>query len=295
MAEKSSIEWTESTWNPVTGCTKLSAGCDHCYAERFAERFRGVVGHPYERGFDLTLRPERVDQPKGWRRPRLIFVNSMSDLFHEEVPWEYVEDVFDTMEAANWHVYQVLTKRSSRMRNFVNMRYVGAHAPPHIWLGTSIENASAMGRLRHLKQTNASVRFLSLEPLLGPLGALDLTGIHWVIAGGESGPGARPVQEDWLRSIRDACRTQTVAFFFKQWGGRTPEGWWERTRWTAMARVPDSTQVEQLNPPRRVAGAPPENIRARNPWRWVLGSRKSSSAWRTILAHTPPFFASNGG
>jgi protein gp37 len=213
MAEQTSIEWTQSTWNPVTGCTKLSAGCDHCYAERFAERFRGVAGHPYEPGFDLTLRPERVEQPRTWRRPRLIFVNSMSDLFH-------IGRVFDTMETADWHVYQVLTKRSSRMRNFVNERYPGQSAPPHIWLGTSIENARTLGRLRHLKRTNASLRFLSIEPLLGPLGVLDLSGIHWVIAGRESGPGARPVRAEWLRSIRDACHAQTVAFFFKQWGGR---------------------------------------------------------------------------
>ena len=219
MAEKTSIEWTQSTWNPVTGCTKLSAGCDHCYAERFAERFRGVAGHPYERGFDLTLRPERMEQPRSWRRPRLIFVNSMSDLFHEEVAWEYVERVFDTMETASWHVYQVLTKRSSRMRNFVNRRYAAQPVPSHIWLGTSIENRSAMGRLRHLKQTNATVRFLSLEPFLSPLGTLDLSGIHWVIAGGESGPGARPVRAEWLRAIRDDFRRQAVAFFFKQWGG----------------------------------------------------------------------------
>ena len=147
MAEQTSIEWTQSTWNPVTGCTKLSAGCDHCYAERFAERFRGVPGHPYEPGFDLTLRPERVDQPRTWRRPRLIFVNSMSDLFHEGVPRKYIGRVFDTMETADWHIFQVLTKRSSRMRNFVNDRYPGHPAPPHIWLGTSIENARTLGRL----------------------------------------------------------------------------------------------------------------------------------------------------
>ena len=148
MAEQTSIEWTQSTWNPVTGCTKLSAGCDHCYAERFAERFRGVKGHPYEPGFDLTLRPGRVDQPRSWRRPRLIFVNSMSDLFHEAVPWDYVGRVFDTMETADWHIYQVLTKRTSRMRNFVNDRYRAQPAPPNVWLGTSIENARAVGRLR---------------------------------------------------------------------------------------------------------------------------------------------------
>ena len=194
MARSSTIEWTQGTWNPVTGCTKISAGCDHCYAERFSERFRGVEGHPFEVGFDLTLRPERLDQPKRWRRPQLIFVNSMSDLFHKEIPNDYIHRVFDSMESADRHIYQVLTKRSSLMRDFVNRRYSDRPAPKHIWLGVSIENASTMSRLRHLKQTNASVRFVSFEPLLGPLGSLDLADIHWVIAGGESGPAARPVK-----------------------------------------------------------------------------------------------------
>ena len=166
MADNSAIEWTNSTWNPVTGCTKISAGCDHCYAERFSERFRGVAGHPFETGFDIRLRPERIEQPKRWRRPRLIFVNSMSDLFHKNIPMDYVNRVFDTMETADWHVYQVLTKRSSRMRNFVNQRYSDRSAPSHIWLGVSIENTSAMSRLQHLRQTNAfhSLRVLRTSP-----------------------------------------------------------------------------------------------------------------------------------
>ena len=256
MSEQTSIEWTQSTWNPVTGCTKLSAGCDHCYAERFAERFRGVAGHPYEPGFDLTLRPERVDQPRTWRRPRLIFVNSMSDLFHEDVPRNYIGRVFDTMETADWHIFQVLTKRSSRMRNFVNDRYPGRPAPPHIWLGTSIENARTLGRLRHLKRTNASLRFLSLEPLLGPLGALDLAGIHWVIAGGESGPGARPVQAEWLRSIRNTCRTQTVAFFFKQWGGRSPKSGGNKLDGRQWLEYPSTADLDPMGASPAVAGAP---------------------------------------
>ena len=257
MAEQTSIEWTQSTWNPVTGCTKLSAGCDHCYAERFAERFRGVAGHPYEPGFDLTLRPERVDQPRTWRRPRLIFVNSMSDLFHEGVSRSYIGRVFDTMETADWHVYQVLTKRSSRMRNFVNERYPGQPAPPHIWLGTSIEYARTLGRLRHLKRTNASLRFLSLEPLLGPLGALDLAWIHWVIAGGESGPGARPVRAEWLRSIRDACHAQTVAFFFKQWGGRSPKSGGNELDGRQWLEYPSTADLDRLGASPAVAGAAP--------------------------------------
>ena len=223
MSRKSTIEWTNSTWNPVTGCTKVSAGCDHCYAERLSERFRGVKGHPFETGFDLTLRPQRLEQPKHWRRPQLIFVNSMSDLFHKDISTQYIHRVFDTMEHADWHIYQVLTKRSSLMRDFVHQRYGGLSVPPHIWLGVSIEDAAAMTRLRHLKQTNASTRFVSFEPLLGALGTVDLTDIHWVIAGGESGPGARPVKVEWLRELRDQCRAQNVAFFFKQWGGRTPK------------------------------------------------------------------------
>ena len=223
MAQNSAIEWTNSTWNPVTGCTKVSSGCDHCYAERFSERFRGVPGHPFETGFDLTLRPERIDHPRRWRKSRLIFVNSMSDLFHKEIPEDYISRVFDTMETADQHVYQVLTKRSSLMRNFVNRRYADQPAPSHIWLGVSIEDTSVIGRLRHLKQTNAFIRFVSFEPLLGPLGAVDLTDIHWVIAGGESGPGARLPDIGWLREIRDCCWDQAVPFFFKQWGGPTPK------------------------------------------------------------------------
>ena len=231
MSRKSTIEWTNSTWNPVTGCTKVSAGCDHCYAERLSERFRGVEGHPFESGFDLTLRPKRLEQPMQWRHPQLIFVNSMSDLFHKGIPTEYIERVFDTMERADWHVYQVLTKRSSLMRRFVQERYPstssghrrGQAVPPHIWLGVSVENNVALTRLRHLQQTNASVRFVSFEPLLGPIGAVDFAGIHWVIAGGESGPGARPVRAEWVRALRDQCQAQRVAFFFKQWGGRTPK------------------------------------------------------------------------
>ena len=223
MSLKSTIEWTNSTWNPVTGCTKISAGCDHCYAERFSERFRDVEGHAFETGFDLTLRPERLEHPTRWRHPQFIFVNSMSDLFHKNIPIEYIHRVFDTMERADWHVYQVLTKRSSLMRRFVSQRYQSRPVPSHIWLGVSIENVSALTRLQHLKKTNASVRFVSFEPLLGPFDAVDLESIHWVIVGGESGPGARPVQAEWIRTLRDQCQTQNVAFFFKQWGGRTPK------------------------------------------------------------------------
>lgn len=223
MADGTAIEWTDATWNPVTGCTKLSPGCDHCYAERFSERFRGVPGHPFEQGFDITLRPERLQQPVQWKRPRKIFVNSMSDLFHKDVPFSFIDSVFDTMDRADWHIFQVLTKRSSRLRNYINRRYGTSHAPEHIWLGTSVEDRQRLSRVRHLQETRASVRFLSVEPLLGSLGAVDLTNIHWVIVGGESGPGARPMKESWVIELRDACRKQDVAFFFKQWGGLRPK------------------------------------------------------------------------
>lgn len=223
MADRSAIEWTNATWNPVTGCTKISRGCDNCYAERFAERFRGVAGHPFETGFDLTLRPERLDQPKKWRQPRMIFVNSMSDLFHKEIPLSFVDSVFDTMEQADWHSFQVLTKRSSRMRRYVNRRYADSTAPSHIWLGASVEHEACVSRVTHLQETAAGVRFLSLEPLIGPLGPLNLKGIHWVIVGGESGPRARPMNIEWVRAIRDQCRSEGVPFFFKQWGGLSPK------------------------------------------------------------------------
>jgi protein gp37 len=223
MADQTTIEWTDATWNPVTGCTKISPGCDNCYAERFSERFRGVVGHPFELGFDLTLRPERVEQPLSWKRPRMIFVNSMSDLFHKDIPTSLIDRVFETMERANWHVFQVLTKRSSLMRRYVNRRYGDKLAPKHIWLGVSVEDGARASRIKHLQETNATVRFLSVEPMLGPIGQINLQGIHWVIAGGESGPKARPIEEEWVCDLRNQCRSSRVAFFFKQWGGKTPK------------------------------------------------------------------------
>jgi protein gp37 len=223
MALKSSIEWTDATWNPVTGCTKISPGCDRCYAERFSERFRNVPKHPFSTGFDLTLRPERLNQPLSWKKPRMIFVNSMSDLFHKEITREYIDRVFRTMETADWHIYQVLTKRSSLLRKYVNRRYANSRAPVHIWLGVSIENRVALTRLRHLKETKANIRFVSFEPLLESIGPVDLEGIQWVIVGGESGPHARPIDANWIREIRSQCRIHAVAFFFKQWGGKTPK------------------------------------------------------------------------
>ncbi len=223
MADKSTIEWTDATWNPVTGCTKISAGCDNCYAARFSERFRGVPGHPFETGFDLTLRPERLMQPFAWKKPRMIFVNSMSDLFHKQVPSGYIARVFDTMERANWHIYQILTKRSSLLQKFINDRYKSTSAPGHLWFGVSVEHTQAASRIAHLQKANAGIRFLSIEPLIASVGKLNLVGIDWVIVGGESGPGARPIDPQWVIDIRDQCVHAKVAFFFKQWGGRTPK------------------------------------------------------------------------
>ena len=215
MSEKSAIEWTDSTWNPVTGCTKVSPGCKHCYAETFAERWRGIPGHPYKQGFDLRLWPDRIDMPLMWKRPRTIFVNSMSDLFHEKVPLPFIQRVFETMEKACWHTFQILTKRSKRLADLAP----DLNWPPNVWTGVSIETAKYLWRADHLRQVAAAVKFLSLEPLLGPLGTIDLSGIHWVIVGGESGPGARPIEAMWVKEIQKQCGANGVPFFFKQWGG----------------------------------------------------------------------------
>jgi protein gp37 len=223
MADSTQIEWTDSTWNPVTGCSKVSAGCDFCYAERFSERFRGVRSHPFESGFDLTIRPARLTHPLRWRQPRRIFVNSMSDLFHKEVPVSFIDSVFDTMEKADWHTYQVLTKRSSLLARYLKRRYGDGLAPAHIWLGVSIEDEKNTLRLKHLKAAHASVKFISFEPLLGSVGTIDLKGIDWAIVGGESGPQARPMEEEWALEIRNQCKKDGVAFFFKQWGGIRPK------------------------------------------------------------------------
>lgn len=220
MAEHSTIEWTDATWNPVRGCTKISPGCTHCYAETFAERFRGVAGHPYEQGFDLRLVPGKVTQPLLWKQPRMIFVNSMSDLFHAGVPNEYAELVSRVMIAASWHTYQVLTKRAERLSELLQTKLGLAAAAPHIWWGVSVENRKfGIPRIDYLRAAPAKVRFLSVEPLLEDLGELDLNGIHWVIVGGESGHGARPMRQEWVERIHDQCHVAGVPFFFKQWGG----------------------------------------------------------------------------
>ena len=215
MAADSAIEWTEVTWNPVTGCTKISHGCKHCYAERMSRRLQGMGVNKYANGFSVTIHPSTLEDPLKWRRPRLVFVNSMSDLFHKSVPTTFIEAVFAVMNRAPQHTFQVLTKRPSRVVLLNDkLRWT-----PNIWLGTSIESERWLGRLSMLRQTNAQTKFLSLEPLLGPLPDLSLEGIDWVITGGESGPGARPMDASWVRNIRDNCAKNSVPFFFKQWGG----------------------------------------------------------------------------
>lgn len=215
MTSTSKIEWTEVTWNPVTGCTKVSAGCKHCYAERMALRLQAMGAARYRDGFSLTLHEDLIDAPRRWRQPRIVFVNSMSDLFHERVPLSFIQRVFQTMADCPQHTFQVLTKRSRRLREVAPLLTWS----PNIWMGVSVEDSRVVGRIGDLREVPAAVRFLSCEPLIGPLAALPLGGINWVIVGGESGPGARPMQEVWVRDIMHQCRRANVAFFFKQWGG----------------------------------------------------------------------------
>ena len=224
MSDNTQIEWTDATWNPLRGCTKISPGCANCYAETFAERVRGVPGHPYEQGFDLRLVPEKLATPLEWRRPRRIFVNSMSDLFHEEAPLDYIRRVCETMRDAPWHTYQVLTKRADRLHALLNGELREFAELPQVWWGVSVENRKhGLPRIDLLRDTPAVTRFLSVEPLLEDLGTVDLTNIHWVILGGESGHRARPLKPEWVTSLRDQCAAANVPFFFKQWGGRTPK------------------------------------------------------------------------
>ena len=221
MSSDSRIEWTERTWNPVVGCTKVSPGCKHCYAETMARRLQAMGMKGYERGFRLTLMPERLDEPLRRRKPTVYFVNSMSDLFHEEVPFGYVDEVFDVMNRAHHHTFQVLTKRARRMAAY----YEGKTISPNVWIGVSVENKThGKPRIDVLRDIDATVRFLSIEPLLEDVGALDLTGIHWVIVGGESGRGARPIHADWVEAIKRQCDRANVAFFFKQWGAWGADG-----------------------------------------------------------------------
>ena len=221
MSNNSKIEWTEATWNPVRGCTKISPGCKHCYAETFAERFRGVSGHPYEQGFDLRLVPEKLIEPFSWAKPKMVFVNSMSDLFQEGVPYSYIKSVVEVMMAANWHTYQVLTKRSDRMCDLLNGPLSFGARADHIWWGVSVEDRKhGVPRIEHLRQAQVKVRFLSIEPLLEDIGRMNLEGIDWAIVGGESGSGARPMEPEWVENILSQCKEAEVIFFFKQWGGK---------------------------------------------------------------------------
>lgn len=215
MATNSPIEWTDATWNPVTGCVKISPGCKHCYAERLANRLHAMGNRNYQNGFELTLQPHMLDLPLKWKAPKRIFVNSMSDLFHIDVPLSYVQQVFDVMRRAHWHQFQVLTKRAERIEEVSDKLFWA----PNIWMGVSVESEKYGYRIEHLRKTGARTKFLSIEPLIGPVGKLNLRGIDWVIVGGESGPGARPMEPDWVTSIRDQCLRADVSFFFKQWGG----------------------------------------------------------------------------
>jgi protein gp37 len=228
MADRSAIEWTEATWNPVTGCDRISAGCEHCYAMTLAKRLKAMGSAKYQNdgdlrtsgpGFGVTLHPQALDEPFRWRQPRVVFVNSMSDLFHARIPVDFIRDVFDVCRDTPQHTYQVLTKRSLRLRRVADK----LDWPSNLWMGVSVENAEALPRIDHLRDVPATVRFLSCEPLIGPLDGINLDGIDWVIAGGESGPNYRPMEINWARGVRDACTDSGVAFFFKQWGGRTPK------------------------------------------------------------------------
>lgn len=220
MSDHTKIEWTDATWNPMRGCTKISPGCKHCYAATFAERFRGVKGHPFEFGFDFRLVPEKLGDPIRWSTPRRIFVNSMSDLFHEEVPDAYIEKIARVMLAANWHTYQILTKRAPRMSRLLQTKLRMVADAPHVWWGVSVDDRShGLPRVELLREAKPKVAFLSVEPLLEDLGHFSLKGINWVIVGGESGPRARPIEADWVRSIQRQCQRAKVPFFFKQWGG----------------------------------------------------------------------------
>lgn len=237
MGLKSTIEWTESTWNPVTGCTKVSPGCKFCYAERMAERLQAMGQANYRDGFRLTLQPQMLDLPLKWKRPQAIFVNSMSDLFHKDVPLDYIQRVFDVMRRAHWHRFQVLTKRADRLAELDPF----LEWPKNVWMGVSVESSDHVDRIDCLRRAHAALKFLSLEPLLGPLPGLDLRGIDWAIVGGESGPSARPVEEDWILDIRDQCRSAGVAFFFKQWGGQNKKKTGrllEGRTWDEMPEVP---------------------------------------------------------
>ncbi|MGB9074576.1 MAG: phage Gp37/Gp68 family protein [Terriglobales bacterium] len=276
MAIVSKIEWTDATWNPVRGCVKISPGCKHCYAETFAERFRGVKGHPYEQGFDLRLVPEKLTEPFAWRSPKLVFVNSMSDLFQTGVPDDYAEAVSRVMTTANWHTYQVLTKRSERLLQLLKGRLRFAAEQENIWWGVSVEDRKhGLPRVDHLREAPAKVRFLSIEPLLEDLGEIDLSGITWVIVGGESGPGARPMKREWVISIRKQCRMQDVPFFFKQWGG---------VRKAKNGRLLDGRTYDEY--PQRMAVPVPDRATCLSFAESVKATLENHFGWRRLVQLT---------
>jgi protein gp37 len=242
MATKSHIEWTEMTWNPVTGCSKVSAGCKFCYAERMAKRLQAMGVQRYRNGFEVTLHEDLLDVPRTWRQPRLVFVNSMSDLFHEDVPLDFIRRVFSTMIATPQHTYQILTKRSAQLRELAPELVW----PANVWMGVSVEDQRMVHRINDLRSVPAAVRFLSCEPLIGPLENLSLAGIRWVIVGGESGPGARPMQKQWVQSIRRQCRKSGVPFFFKQWGGVRKDLTGRRLNGRTYDEMPEPAAFQQI-------------------------------------------------
>lgn len=278
MADKSSIEWTQATWNPTTGCDRTSPGCDHCYALTLSRRLKAMGNPKYQRdgspatsgpGFRLTLHPDQLSLPHRWKSPRLIFVNSMSDLFHPEVPDEFIEDVFQVMADTPQHTYQVLTKRSQRLSKLAPR----LSWSKNVWMGVSVESARYAFRANHLRKVPAAVRFISAEPLLGPLPNLDLTGIDWLIAGGESGPGARPMHPDWAKELRDRCKTADVAFFFKQWGA------WAPNRETGAVPVAIDGVILDAMPSVRAPGAP---VRMRRVGKGAAGRTMDGRTWNEM-------------
>jgi protein gp37 len=274
MSDHSKIEWTDTTWNPLRGCTKISPGCKHCYAETFAERFRGVPGHPYEQGFDLRLIPEKLSEPFQWSGPRTVFVNSMSDLFQPEVPDDYIEDVVRVMVEANWHTYQVLTKRADRLSQMLSTRLRFAARHRHIWWGVSVEDKEyGLPRIEHLRAAPAAVRFLSIEPLLEDLGDFDISGIDWAIVGGESGHGARLMEQAWVERILNLCKKGHVYFFFKQWGG---------VQKSKAGRLLDGRTYDDM-PERIVAAMPPRKTRIAAAEVWT----RKAVRWQSDLVGLP--------
>jgi protein gp37 len=274
MSDHSKIEWTDATWNPLRGCTKISPGCKHCYAETFAERFRGVKNHPYQQGFDLRLVPEKLPEPFEWSGPRTVFVNSMSDLFQPSVPDDYIEDVVRVMVEANWHTYQVLTKRADRLGEMLSNRLRFAAAQRHIWWGVSVEDKKyGLPRIVHLRAAPAAIRFVSIEPLLEDLGDFDLSDIHWAIVGGESGPGARQMEQAWVERILELCKKQQVSFFFKQWGG---------VQKSKTGRLLNGKTFDNM-PQRVVAPIPPRQNRLAATLAW----KSSAARWQTSALANP--------